>query len=159
MHAMKVLIFVIVAGVIGAAGLFTFAPNTRPDFVKGWFRKASGFTPAKTPNECLDKFKAAIEKRDYETAALYTTGEYTEFLIKTAKGAQTLGKSIDSLVYNLDKYGVRSDKAKLVLHRLEPFPRSYKVVDVKTKGDDKPEPRPLRGVPWAWIRKNADTAS
>jgi hypothetical protein len=135
MHAMKVLVFVVITGALAAAALFTFVPSTRPDPVKGVFRKLNGFTPATTPNDCLDKFKKAIEKRDYETAALYTTGEYTEFLLKTSKGAQKLGQAVDDLVYNLDKYGVRSDKAKLVLHRIEPFPRSYKVNDVKSDGN------------------------
>jgi hypothetical protein len=135
MQATKVLLFVVVLGALAAAALFTFVPSTRPDPIKGVFRRLSGFTPASTPNDCLDKFKKAIEKRDYETAAQYTTGEYTEFLLKTSKGAQKLGQAVDDLVYNLDKYGVRSDKAKLVLHRIEPFPRSFKVNDVKTNGD------------------------
>jgi hypothetical protein len=131
MHGVKVLIFVAIVGAIGVLGLFIFSPDTRPPIVKKWFRQAMGFGPAKTPTEALDKFRDAIKKRDYETAAEYTDKDYREQVLKVAKGAKKLGDAIDSLEYNMDKQGVVSKKAQHILYLLEPFPKSFKVLDIK----------------------------
>jgi hypothetical protein len=131
MHGVKVLFWLVIVGCIAAVGLFLFVPSSRPPIVKGWFRKAMGLGPAKTPTEALDKFREAIKKRDYETAAEFCDTEYREQVLKVAKGAQKLGEAIDSLVYNMDKHGVISKKAQHMLRLLEPFPKTFKVVDVK----------------------------
>jgi hypothetical protein len=130
MHGVKVLFWVIILGLIGMCGLFLFAPDTRPPIVKKWFRQAMGFGPAKTPTEALDRFRDAIKKRDYETAAEFTDKDYREQVLKVAKGAKKLGEAIDSLVYNMDKHGVVNKKAQHILHLLEPFPK-FKYLDVK----------------------------
>jgi hypothetical protein len=135
MHAGKALLLVLIGGSVLAAGVFTFIPGTRPPVVKNWFRQASGFAPAKTPTEALDKFREAVKKRDYETAAEFCDKEYKEQLRKVAAGAKKLGDSIDSLAYNMDKHGVVNPKTKLMLRLLEPFPKTFKVLDVKEKDD------------------------
>jgi hypothetical protein len=131
MHGVKVLIWVAILGTIGMFGLFVFAPDTRPPIVKKWFRQAMGFGPAKTPTEALDKFREAIKKRDYETASEYTDKDYREQMLKVAKGAKKLGDAIDSLVYNMEKNGVVNKKTEHILYLLEPFPKTFKVLDVK----------------------------
>jgi hypothetical protein len=131
MHGVKVLIFVGIVGIIGAALLFTFSPETRPPIVKKYVRQWSGLGPAKTPTEALDRFREAIKKRDYETAAEFTDTDYREQMRKVSKGAKKLGDAIDSLLYNMEKNGVNSPKARHILRMLEPFPKSFKVVDIK----------------------------
>lgn len=148
MPAIKFAALVILGLVVLAAGLFTFVPSVRPPIVKGWFRAAQGMSPAKTPTEALDRFRAAIKKRDYETAAEFCDKDYREQMLKVAKQAQKLGEAIDSLTYQMDKNGVVNQKVKYVLRLLEPFPRSFKY-DVKEKGnravatlaDDEPAPK------------------
>jgi hypothetical protein len=137
MHAGKALLLVLLGGTVLAAGVFTFVPGTRPRVVKGWFRHASGFAPAKTPTEALDKFREAIKVRDYETAAEFCDREYKEQLLKVAAGAKKLGEAIDSLAYNMDKHGVINQKTKYMLRLLEPFPKTFKVLDVKETEKDK----------------------
>jgi hypothetical protein len=137
MHAGKALLLVLIGGSVLAAGMFTFLPGTRPPVVKNWFRQASGFAPAKTPTEALDKFREAVKKRDYETAAEFCDKEYKEQMMKVAAGAKKLGDSIDSLAYNMDKHGVVNPKTKLMLRLLEPFPKTFKVLDVKETEKDK----------------------
>jgi hypothetical protein len=96
---------------------------------------AKGYKPARTPQEALDRFTEAIKDRDYEAAATYCDGDYSEQVRKAAPGARALGKAIDDLKHNMDQEGVKSDKVKFVLALLEPFPRSVKVLDMKTRGD------------------------
>ena len=56
--------------------------------MQGWVNKARGFTPAKSPNDALDKFKQAIEKRDYQAASLYLSGDYKEWFDKGRSDAR-----------------------------------------------------------------------
>jgi hypothetical protein len=57
-------------------------------------------------------------------------------MMKVAAGAKKLGDSIDSLAYNMDKHGVVNQKTKYMLRLLEPFPKTFKVIDVKEKDND-----------------------
>jgi hypothetical protein len=111
------------------------------EFVKGWFgkmtREAKGYTPAETPREALDKFREAVANRDYDAAATYCGGDYAEVMRKSAKAAEELGKAIDNLQSNMDAQGVQSDRARLVLMVLEPFPTKFKVGEIKQQGEDR----------------------
>ncbi len=131
MHGVKVLFWLIIVGLLGAIGLFVFVEDSRPPIVKKWFRQAMGLGPAKTPTEALDRFREAVKKRDYATAAEFCDTDYREQVLKVAKSARKLGEAIDSLVYNMDKHGVNSKKTLHMLRLLEPFPKTFKVVDVK----------------------------
>src|SRR5262249_1640411 len=79
------LALIIVVGVIGGAGYVLVFER---EWLFGLFRKgiqqAKGYTPAKTPQEAMDKFKAAVKERDYESAALYCGPDYAEQLRKAA---------------------------------------------------------------------------
>jgi hypothetical protein len=136
MHGAKVLLVVVFVGLLAAAGTFTFVPSTRPNFVKKWFRTASGFTPAKTPEDALDKFKRALEKRDFETASLYCSGDYKEWIEKGKDDAKMLATAIDDLRHAMKMNGVKSDLAEYVLLFLEPFPANFKVTGVKKSSSE-----------------------
>jgi hypothetical protein len=129
-------------GAVVASLLFFFVPSTQPAVVKSWIRSAKGLKPAKTPNECLDRFAQCIKKRDYETAAdLYCTGEYREELQKGAKAGTKLGEAIDDL-WNaaFDVTNLNAPVAKAVLVLIDPFPKEVKVKDIKHKdGEDTAE--------------------
>src|SRR5262245_14222481 len=130
MHAGKAILLVVLGGLVLAAGLFTFVPSTRPGFVKTWFHQARGFKPAASPEDALDKFKQALEKRDYEAAKLYVTGDYAEWLDKGGPDAAELVAAVDELRAVMKSTGVKSDKVDFALFKLEPFP-PYKVGTVK----------------------------
>jgi hypothetical protein len=96
---------------------------------------AEGYGPAKTPSEAMDKFLKAIKDRNYEAAESYLGGDYAEQFHKGAKQGQPLGVAIDNLNSAMEKTGVKSDRVKVVLKLMDPFPTGLKVVDVKQDGD------------------------
>ena len=96
---------------------------------------AMGYTPAKTPDEALDSFRRAIKERNYEAAKQYLGGEYFGQFDKGAKNGQNLGVAIDNLFSTMDTTGTKSNKVKLVLRLLDPFPATLKVLKVEQAGD------------------------
>jgi tetratricopeptide (TPR) repeat protein len=136
MPAWKVFLTVAILAVLVAFGVFLIFPDMRPGVVKSWFRSAQGYTPAKTPDEAIDKFKKAIKARDYEAASLYTTAEYAEQMRKCAKAANKLGTAIDELMHNVeDVAAINTPVGKLALALLEPFPTDFKY-EISKKSDD-----------------------
>ena len=162
MRGFLMFVVVVVLLLAAAVGAMWFVPDIRPEFVKPWFRTATGFTPAKTPEEALDKFKRALAARDYETAALYCSGEYKDVLLKNKEEARVLGVAIDELRDMMKKQGVKSDKSQFVLVMLDPFPASFKIENVKKSGEDKAtarldwseELKTLGQTPSAWKINN-----
>ena len=124
--------FLVVAGV-AFLGLF------RRDAVMSLFAQGKlavqGYSPAHTPDEALDSFRRAIKDRNYEAAEMYLGGDYSEQFHKGAKNGQNLGAAIDNLLNTMETTGTKSDKVKLVLRLLDPFPTNLKVLDVKQSGD------------------------
>jgi hypothetical protein len=98
---------------------------------------AMGYTPAKTPSEALDSFRKAVKERNYEAAEMYLGGDYAEQFHKGAKNGQNLGVAIDNLTSTMQTTGTRSDKVKLVLRLLDPFPATLKVLKVEPAGDNR----------------------
>jgi hypothetical protein len=105
--------------------------------------KAFGFfrdrDPGKTPEETLERFGTALDKRDFIWAANCCTGKFAEETMKkNAEDAQQLAEGIDSLVEvleyrNLDK----KDFYKLLIYQTYPFPDSCKKAgDVEVKGEE-----------------------
>jgi hypothetical protein len=137
MHGAKTLFVVALIALAVAAGVFTLVPSTRPGFVEKWFRTASGFTPATSPEDALDKFKRALEKRDYKTAATYCSGEYKEFIEKGHEDAKGIADAVDNLRSVTKAHGVKSDQADLILFLLDPFPADFKIESVKKEGEEK----------------------
>lgn len=103
--------------------------------VKQWMRSAKGFGPAKSAEDALDKFKQAIEKRDYDAAAQYLGGEYREFFEKSIDDGESLANEIDNLNTATKKHGVKSGKGDVVLYLLDPFPGGFKYTTAKGEGD------------------------
>jgi hypothetical protein len=126
MPATKALLWFVVLGTGAAVIFFLVFPKYQPGFMKSKLRELSGFTPAKTPAEAVEKFREAIRKRDYETAALYTGGEYKQYLEMGADGGTKLARAIDDLLSNIDTVGINSPDSKFVLATLEPFPKDFK---------------------------------
>lgn len=87
---------------------------------------ASGYTPAKTPTEAMDKFREAIQNRKYKFAASYCTKPYGEQLERVVDGAAELGEEIDRIEKYADNKGIRTKKLTYFLHQLDPFPKNFK---------------------------------
>jgi hypothetical protein len=105
-------------------------------FGKQAMRSAAGLTPAKTPQEAVDKFRIAIQKNDYEAAASYLTGDYAEQMNRGSASATKLAEAIDSLAHQMKTREKTSEQAQYTLRMLAPFPTEFEV-DIKKQGDDK----------------------
>jgi hypothetical protein len=167
MHGVKVLIFVAVAALVVATGVFWFVPKARPGFVKSLFWKMQGYTPAKTPQECLDRFQKAMKQRDYEAAALYADKDYAEQIRRGADNAKDLGDAIDSLRHNMKNKGITSEKVDVVLRLLDPFPaQQLKWSNLRESADkttavfewDEPLPKIDSSLP-TWINRHEVTSA
>jgi hypothetical protein len=128
--------------VLGLLGGGTYVALFQRDWWMPYFKKgrhtALGFTPAQSPQEAIDKFRQAMKGREYEAAALYCTGEYAAELRRAASAGEAMGEALDNLQAQMDKSGVQaSDRAKVVLLLLEPFPRQTRVVKLDEQGEDK----------------------
>jgi hypothetical protein len=131
----KVIIAVLV---LGAAYVAIFQREWALSLFRKGVQKAKGYELAKTPNEALEQFCKATRERDYDTAQeLYCTGDYAEQLRKAAKPAKDLGEHVDKLLEKMESTSMKSDKAKVLLRLLDPFPTTMEIQEVKQKGDDK----------------------
>ncbi|MBY0232907.1 MAG: hypothetical protein K2W96_26795 [Gemmataceae bacterium] len=122
MQATKLIPVLLIGGLLLATGVFYFVPSLRPEFVSRWFRVAQGFSKATSAEDALDKFRKAIEKRNYDAAREYLTGDYLEQFNKGMERAKLLADSIDNARAALKARNVSSDKADLWLYWLDPFP-------------------------------------
>jgi len=138
MRATKALLIVFVILVVTFAaylGVAWYVRDVRAGPVNGWIRSAKGFGPAKSPEDALDKFRQAIEKRDYDAAAQYLGGDYREWFDKALEDAESLAREIDNLKAAMKKHGVKSDRGLFVLFALDPFPGGFKYDVAKGSGD------------------------
>ena len=138
MRATKALLYGLVIVRVAAAICLGIAWNVRgvravP--VKGWIRNAQGFGPARSPEDALDKFEIALEKRDYEAASQFLSGDYREWFEKGIDDAEPLAHEIDNLRSAMKKHGVKSDKGDFILFLLDPFPTGYKYRVTPGSGD------------------------
>ncbi|MBI1832990.1 MAG: hypothetical protein HYR84_16240 [Planctomycetes bacterium] len=138
------LIIVIVLLVIVAVPILIFfgvIPGfwflTRESMDKG-LAGAQGYTAAKTPGEAMDKFREAIHARDYNNAAYYTTKAYGDALKKSHDKARKLGGLIDKIRSWADNKSLMTDKLKVALFTLDPFPKNFKAGEApKMDGEKK----------------------
>jgi hypothetical protein len=138
MRLRSMIVLLIILVLIGSAVYIGFRKREwwMPYFTKAR-QMAEGYTPAKTPDEARDKFRTAVKDRDYESAAVYCTADYADQLRRGAEAATALGKAIDNLEGQMEVEGVKSDKVRIVLRYLEPFPKEIKLSNLEKKGDDK----------------------
>lgn len=134
MTAGKAILTIVALAVIVLGGVFLFVPSLRPGFVQGWIHRAKGYTPATSPNDALDKFKQAIDKRDYRAASLYISGDYKEWFDKGRVEAESLANEIDNLRSALNAHKVSSDRGQFVLFLLDPFPRNFRFTVQESSG-------------------------
>jgi hypothetical protein len=134
MQVSKMIPGILLGAAILALGVFYFVPSTRPGIVDGWFKAAQGYTPAKSAEDCLDQFKRAMEKRQYDVARDYLSGEYRELFMKGADDARELARGIDELADVMKTTGVKSDKVDVLLYWLDPFPAFRYEVKNKSSG-------------------------
>lgn len=126
----SILILIVVVGLVGFLVL-TFGGW----LAVGWFNKqtfedgiaaAKGYKTAKTPGEAMDNFHKAIQNREYGIAASYTTKGYGDQLKRAHANASELGGDIDKIREWGNEKGLLTDKLKMTLHLLDPFPKNFK---------------------------------
>jgi hypothetical protein len=129
---MRFVTFLLILALIGGAAYVAIFhwDDVQNLFAKGK-RVVEGYKPAKTPSAAMDQFIKAIDKRDYETASLYCTGEYAEHLKKAHEAANAVGSKVDSVWAFVKEKGLHTDKVEVLLLRLDPFPKKFRVNDVK----------------------------
>jgi hypothetical protein len=142
-HVLIVLVLVgaVAAVVLAFSGYIAIGFLNKKDLTKlvdQGANVATGYTPAKTPTEAMDKFRDAILARKYKTAATYCTKGYAEQLERVHEGAALLGEEIDRIERYADNKGIKTEKLGFFLHQLDPFPKNFKtgpapVEDAKDK--------------------------
>ncbi len=107
--------------VVGAAGLYMFK---REMVMELYEANVLGFGTAKTPQECADRFRKAVAKRDYKIAAKYCTKDYAEQMLKAAAAGKDLGEAIDDVTFRMEKDGVLTSEAEVILFLNDPLPKA-----------------------------------
>src|SRR5437016_1745434 len=104
----SLLILVVVVG--GGALIFVFFGSVVAFWAWEMWAKARGYTDAKTPNVAMEKFREAIQNRDYDAASRYTTKPYGDYLKQAHGPARELGTELDYIrTWGSDK-GLMTDK-------------------------------------------------
>ena len=134
MRPISLLILVAIVG--GGAYVFFFKPEwigmAKKKAEEAIREHVEGYGPAKSPREACEQFLKAVQARNYKAAAVYSTKDYADKLIKSHDGARSLGKAIDNVNSYLDDKGFNADKSIHLLLLLDPFPAAYlKIGDVK----------------------------
>jgi hypothetical protein len=139
MRITGVIVLLLIVGAIGfGAYYFMTHRESVMEVVKKGQQQVQGYTPAKTPDEAVDKFRSAVKARDYDAAAVYCTTDYADQPKRASTAANALATAIDNMLSMMDTENIKSDRVTAVLKLLEPFPRDVKVVGgVQKQGDDK----------------------
>ncbi len=139
MRITSVIVLLVIVGGIGLGAWYVLTHRESVmEVVKKGQHEVQGYTPAKTPDEAVDKFRSAVKARDYDAAAIYCTTDYAEQLRRASTAANALATAIDNLSDMMETENIKSDKVKVILKALEPFPREIKAVGgVEKQGDDK----------------------
>lgn len=134
MRVLHVILIVAVVTVVGAVGAAWFEVAEVPVLTE-MARGVKGYGLAKTPDECLERYKKALEARNYEMATRFMDGDYAIQLRKQAKVTSRLGKAIDNFRSAAKDRGYINDKVEASLALIEPYPKTISVKDVKADGD------------------------
>jgi hypothetical protein len=135
MRVLNLVIILVVIALIGACVVAYFDFMHVPVLSDlAW--KLKGYGAADTPDEALDRFKKAMENRNYVAAARFLDGDYQLQFRKQAKISEQLAKRIENFRSVAKDFGISSDKIEELLALLEPFPKKLTAEDVK-KTDDK----------------------
>jgi hypothetical protein len=115
--------FIVFVSLIAAVGIGGYLYLFKKNDVKALFD-----SPAKTPKDAVDKFRAAIQARDYEKAARYCTSRYAEILTKSHSAARELGLKIDDVYSRFKDDGLLTDEHKVILFGFDPFPKDILLI-------------------------------
>jgi hypothetical protein len=130
---MRVSSLVILVLLIAGAG-YVFL--IRPPWVQDLWRRGTGYAPAATPTEAVDRFIKAVKARDLATAATYCNPEYAELLKRGAQANAEMGKVIDGITEYMTNKGLATDKCIIFLHYLDAFPTNLKMVAAPKEDGD-----------------------
>jgi hypothetical protein len=122
-----IILVVLAVVVLGGLAFFDMAPVPALNEM-AW--KMKGWGPAKTPDEALEKYKKAMDARNYTAASRYLDGDYQIQFRKIIKPAQRLAEATDNFRHAGNDRGYIDDpKVDAILISLEPFPKTinYKV--------------------------------
>jgi hypothetical protein len=115
-------------------GLFVLGIVFRGFLFAGWtgFRQwQTGFRPAETPTDALEKFRTAIRQRQYGFAATYCTKDYADILEKNDSAAAQYGRLLDKINGFMESANrqppIKSDEVAVLLNLADPFPNNFKV--------------------------------
>jgi hypothetical protein len=128
-----VLLLVILALALGGALLARPSAFETYPVLGSWALQWQGLTPAKTPQEALDKFQMLVKKRDYKHAVMYCSGPYADELRSGAEAGTDLARGIDELNQALDAAKLKAEKVKILLAYLEPLPAEIKIKKLEHK--------------------------
>jgi hypothetical protein len=142
---MRLISLLILVAIVGFGAYVYFCTDwlskAKKEVDKAIRTHVEGFGPAKSPREAMDQFLKAVKKRNFKAAAVYSTKDYADALIKSHDGASALGDEIDYVRSYLDDKQLASDKTTQLLFLLDPFPAAYlevgDVKEVKGKKDEK----------------------
>jgi hypothetical protein len=135
-RVLHLVIILAVVGVLVLAGLAFFDKSPIPALNEmAWSMKGYGL--AKTPDEALDRFKKALEARNYEAASRFLEGDFQVQFRKVAKPASRLAEATDNFRHAGTDRGYIDAQVDAILYSLEPFPKTVTVKDVKkSEGGD-----------------------
>lgn len=112
----KVIIGVVVAAVLGAAGYALFLYKKQ---IKEFF--AGSPPPAVSPQDALSKFKQALIDRKYKVAVTYCNGPFAAQLSRCLDSAEELGMAIDNLRHIEQTYALtESEDVRKKINTIDP---------------------------------------
>jgi hypothetical protein len=83
---------------------------------------ARDFPRATSPQDCVDRFRAAVRERKYHMTARYCTRDYGDQLSRGAQPAHDLGAAIDDLTQQLRTAGLLTTELEYTLFLHDPLP-------------------------------------
>lgn len=116
---MRVSSLLILAILVVTALYFIFLT---PPWAKDMYLKATGYGPAETPTDAVDKFLKAVKNRDLDTASRFVTAEYAAQMKRGATATKELGPVLDGIYTYMKNKGLATDKSVTYLHFLDPLP-------------------------------------
>ncbi|MBM4072570.1 MAG: hypothetical protein FJ271_27110 [Planctomycetes bacterium] len=136
---MRMTSLIVLLAIVGGIGyVLIFKRDWIFSKAKEGLQLAQGYTPAKSPREAMELFMKAVKERNYDAASKYVTGDYEEKLRKAHAGASELGGLIDAIHTTIEDKGFKDEKVTFVLYNLDPFPKNFKIGEIKeTKDKDK----------------------
>jgi hypothetical protein len=130
---MRLITALVLLAIVGGVGyVLVFKRDWLFNKIEEGTRLVEGYKPAKTPSEAMEQFLKAVNARDYKTASTYCTGQYAEYLAKANDAARAVGNKLDTVSNYITDKGLHTDKTEVILLKLDPFPKKFKVNEVKT---------------------------